>query len=110
MHACVRACREDSAVLPPPSAGGELPEQRGLGWDYWEQQQQQSEGPPASAATQQQEGSEWGSTQAQQAAARLLQLGASVTPPGKKSAVDWDALAGAPARASPCSGIHPHAR
>lgn len=36
----------------------------------------------------------YGTAEAAQAAERLLQLGVSVNPPGKRGAIDWGALAG----------------
>jgi hypothetical protein len=36
----------------------------------------------------------YGSAEAARAAERLVQLGVSVNPPGKRGAVDWGALAG----------------
>ena len=94
----MRCREEDGFSLPAPSqAEDELPPVwRGLGggrdWDHGE-----GDLAGGSSPTQQKAGcssSEWGSAAAEQAAARLTALGASVTPPGKKGAIDWDALAG----------------
>ena len=65
-------------------------------WQQQQQQQQQGQAAPGSAL--QQGGNaavyQYGSAEADQAAARLMQLGVSVSPPGSKESITWDRLAG----------------
>ena len=45
-------------------------------------------------------GGGYGSAEADKAAARLQQLGVTVSPPGRSGAIDWQSLAGEGCRAS----------
>lgn len=48
----------------------------------------------------------YGSPEADKAAARLQQLGVTVSPPGRTGAIDWQSLAGGLSRAFQCRAPH----
>ena len=94
---CMR--REDGFALPPPAGGyrrpgsfdqaGDMEDMRGMADEYMEEQQRIALGQSPSDG-----GGDYGSAEADKAAARLQQLGVTVSPPGRTGAIDWQSLAG----------------
>lgn len=88
-------CREEDFALPTPRRGyPELdpyerdPYERDPYEDYDTEQQRIGLGSAPS------NGGSYGSPEADKAAARLQQLGVTVSPPGRSDSVDWQSLAG----------------
>ena len=89
-------CREEEFALPPPQRGYQQRAQRGYTEqepyqdveDFHDDQQRIALGQSPS------NGGGYGSPEADKAAARLQQLGVTVSPPGRSGAVDWQSLAG----------------
>lgn len=81
-------CREEDFALPPPQRG--YSEQDPYDEDFEAEQQRIGLGNSPS------DGGGYGSPEADKAAARLQQLGVTVSPPGRTGAVDWQSLAGRP--------------
>ena len=98
-------CREDGFALPPPVGGyrrpgsfdqaGDMEDMRGMGDEHLEEQQRIALGQSPSDG-----GGGYGSAEADKAAARLQQLGVTVSPPGRTGAIDWQSLAGEGCRAN----------
>ena len=80
-------CRDEGFALPPPQQG--VPE-RDPYEDFDAEQQRIGLGQSPS------DGADYGSPEADKAAARLQQLGVTVSPPGRTGAIDWQSLAGVP--------------
>ena len=79
-------CREEDFVLPPPQHG--YSEQ-----DPYDEHEAEQQRIGLGAAPS--DGGSYGSPEADKAAARLQQLGVTVSPPGRSGAIDWQSLAGA---------------
>lgn len=93
-------CREDGFALPPPAGGlrrpssfdlaGDMEDMRGMADEHTEEEQRIALGQSPSDGG----GGGYGSAEADKAAARLQQLGVTVSPPGRTGAIDWQSLAG----------------
>ena len=93
-------CREDGFALPPPVGGyrrpgsfdqmGDMEDMAGMADEHLEEQQRIALGQSPSDGG----GGGYGSAEADKAAARLQQLGVTVSPPGRSGAIDWQSLAG----------------
>ncbi len=83
-------CREEDFALPPPQRGYSERDlyDRDPYEDYDAEQQRIGLGSAPS------NGGSYGSPEADKAAARLQQLGVTVSPPGRSDSVDWQSLAG----------------
>ncbi|CAK0784136.1 hypothetical protein CVIRNUC_007339 [Coccomyxa viridis] len=92
--------REDGFALPPPAGGlrrpssfdlaGDMEDMRGMADEHTEEEQRIALGQSPSDGG----GGGYGSAEADKAAARLQQLGVTVSPPGRTGAIDWQSLAG----------------
>lgn len=92
-------------ALPAPGGAVEESPMGRLTRQWQQQQQQQGQATPQGGALAQggaPDEHQYGSAEADQAVARLMQLGASVSPPGNKETITWDRLAGvSPPRPEP---------
>ena len=101
--------REDDFALPPARGADEEETPMGRLSREWQQQGQLA--PPGSAPQQGGPGEyQYGSPEADQAAARLMQLGVTVNPPGNKETITWDRLAGGGSLPRPSCRTAPHIR
>ena len=93
-------CRDEEFVLPPPQRGYAEIEP----YDEAEEEQQRialGQGPSDGGGN-----ASYGSPEADKAAARLQQLGVTVSPPGRTGAIDWQSLAGGISRTFQCRAPH----